>query len=124
VLSGRNRTAVHFVFVTIEILINHLNEGDEQFLLAVCHAFKSLSAPADSRASQAPEYRIALLMAAGAATTLRLRENAYPSPSSLASTPFTARAQPLSFRSLVAALIAGLKRCSSRQLSANFAGSG
>ena len=46
------------------------------------------------------------------------------SPSSLASTPFTARAQPLSLRSRVAALMPGLKRCSSRQLSANFAGSG
>src|SRR6266568_5197620 len=48
----------------------------------------------------------------------------YPSPSSLAKVPFTARAQPASFRSLVAALIAGLKRCSKRQLSANFTGSG
>jgi len=48
----------------------------------------------------------------------------YPSPSSLASSPFTARAQPLSFRSRVAWLIMGLKRCSSRQLSANFEGSG
>jgi hypothetical protein len=46
------------------------------------------------------------------------------SPSSLASTPFTARAHPASFRSRVAWLIAGLKRCCSRQLSANFAGSG
>src|SRR5260370_39023291 len=46
------------------------------------------------------------------------------SPSSLASAPFTARAQPFNFRSRVAALIAGLKRCSSRQLSANFSGSG
>src|SRR5882724_11837958 len=48
----------------------------------------------------------------------------YPSPSSLASSPFTARAQPLSLRSRVAWLIAGLKRCSRRQLSANLAGSG
>jgi hypothetical protein len=48
----------------------------------------------------------------------------YPSPSSLASAPFTARAHPASFRSLVAVLIAGLKRCSRRQLSANFVGSG
>ena len=46
------------------------------------------------------------------------------SPSSLANNPFTARPHPASFRSRVAALIAGLKRCSSRQLSANFAGSG
>src|SRR6266404_5929799 len=52
------------------------------------------------------------------------REESYPSPSSLASKPFTARAQPLSFRSRVAALMFGLKRCSSRQLSANFSGSG
>jgi hypothetical protein len=48
----------------------------------------------------------------------------YPSPSSLASTPFTALAQPFSLRSRVALLIAGLKRCSRRQLSANFDGSG
>jgi len=48
----------------------------------------------------------------------------YPSPSSLANTPFTARAQPFSLRSRVAALMIGLKRCSSRQLSANFSGSG
>ena len=48
----------------------------------------------------------------------------HPSPSSLASSPFTARAHPASLRSRVAALIAGLKRYSSRQLSANFAGSG
>jgi len=47
----------------------------------------------------------------------------YP-PSSLAKTPFTARVQPFNFRSRVAALIAGLNLCSSRQLSANFAGSG
>lgn len=53
----------------------------------------------------------------------RLR-SAYSSPSSLASTPFTARAQPASFRSRVASLMFGLKRCSSRQLSANFVGSG
>ncbi len=45
-------------------------------------------------------------------------------PGSLASTPFTACAQPLSLRVRVASLITGLKRCSSRQLSANFAGSG
>ena len=51
--------------------------------------------------------------------------NGHPySPSSLANTPFTARAQPASLRWRVAALIAGLKRCSSRQLSANFSGSG
>src|SRR5712671_729390 len=48
----------------------------------------------------------------------------HPSPSSLASTPFTARAQPASLRSRVAVLIAGLKRRSSRQLSANFSGAG
>jgi len=41
----------------------------------------------------------------------------HPSPSSLASNPFTARAQPASFRSRVARLMLGLKRCSSRQLS-------
>jgi hypothetical protein len=46
------------------------------------------------------------------------------SPSSLAKTPFTARAQPFNLRSRVAADIAGLKRRSSRQLSANFCGSG
>jgi hypothetical protein len=34
-------------------------------------------------------------------------EKYYPSPSSLASSPFTARAQPASFRARVAALIAG-----------------
>jgi Putative beta barrel porin-7 (BBP7) len=51
-------------------------------------------------------------------------ERPHPSPSSLASAPFTALAQPASFRSLVALLIAGLKRCSSRQLSANLLGSG
>jgi len=51
-------------------------------------------------------------------------QRGYPTPSSLASTPFTARAQPFNFRSRVVALMAGLKRCSSRQLSANFAGSG
>jgi len=49
---------------------------------------------------------------------------AYPSPSSLAKSPFTARAQPASLRSRVALLMAGLKRRSSRQLSANFDGSG
>ena len=48
----------------------------------------------------------------------------YPSPASLASTPLTARAQPFSLRSRVAALMFGLKRCSRRQLSANFEGSG
>ncbi len=48
----------------------------------------------------------------------------HPSPSSLASTPFTALAQPASFRSRVAADIAGLNLRSSRQLSANFSGSG
>jgi hypothetical protein len=48
----------------------------------------------------------------------------YPSPLSLAKAPFTARAQPFSFFSRVAAPMAGLKRRSSRQLSANFAGSG
>src|SRR6266576_1259764 len=48
----------------------------------------------------------------------------YPSPSSLASNPFTARAHPASFRSRVAWLMAGLKRCSRRQLSTNLAGSG
>ena len=51
-------------------------------------------------------------------------EKYYPSPASLANSPFTARAHPASLRSRVAWLIAGLKRCSSRQLSANFAGSG
>ena len=51
-------------------------------------------------------------------------KRAYPSPSSLASNPFTARAHPASFRSRVAADIAGLNRRSSRELSANFAGSG
>jgi hypothetical protein len=49
---------------------------------------------------------------------------AHPYPSSLANSPFTARAQPASFRSRVAALMFGLKRRSSRQLSANFSGSG
>jgi putative endonuclease len=52
------------------------------------------------------------------------RESCHPSPSSLANTPFTARAHPASFRSRVAWLMLGLKRCSSRQLSANFSGSG
>ena len=47
-----------------------------------------------------------------------------PYPSSLAKSPFTALAHPASLRSRVAWLIAGLKRRSSRQLSANFAGSG
>jgi hypothetical protein len=51
-------------------------------------------------------------------------KNTTPPPSSLSSSPFTALARPASFRSRVAALIAGLKRCASRQLSANFAGSG
>jgi len=56
--------------------------------------------------------------------TVRQEHVAYPSPSSLASKPFTARDQPASLRSRVAALMAGLKRRSSRQLSANFDGSG
>lgn len=46
------------------------------------------------------------------------------SPGSLASRPFTARLQPLSLRCRVASLMFGLKRCSSRQLSAKRAGSG
>jgi len=47
-----------------------------------------------------------------------------PYSSSLASTPFTAFAQPFNFRSRVAWLMLGLKRCSRRQLSPNLAGSG
>src|SRR6516225_8157955 len=50
------------------------------------------------------------------------RDKPYPSSSSLASTPFTALAQPLSFPSRVGWLMLGLKRCSRRQLSANLAG--
>jgi hypothetical protein len=49
---------------------------------------------------------------------------AHPSPSSLASTPRTARAQPFNLRSRVAALMFGLNLRSSRQLSAKCAGSG
>ena len=51
-------------------------------------------------------------------------KRSYPSPSSLANTPFTALAHPASLRCRVVSLIAGLKRRSSRQLSANLAGSG
>jgi len=43
-----------------------------------------------------------------------------PPPSSFASTPFTARAQSSSFRSRVAWLMFGKKRCASRQFVGEF----
>ncbi len=51
-------------------------------------------------------------------------EETYPSTSSLANNPFTALAQPASFRSRVALLMFGLKRCSSRQSSTTSEGRG